>query len=674
MIVSLAASCIVAAAAGAGGPMLTLQTVAEVGAPAPGFEAEGLLFEGFGNLPVHDPFGDPPPRIDRDGVVTFHAFIGADGIPNTTSPFGERALYRAPANGPEVIVRVGDPAPGTASTFGGFPGVEPFPLGQTPEVQSARVLFHGATPEEPFVNGIWSDRFGPIELVLRDGDVLPGPPPNVVSQFASVFRGETALVNALTVSAVDQKEGLWRDRSGVFETIATDGVPAPGTEPGVTFGEGTDLAFFGSIDAWDANVHGDVVFNGYLKAPEAVCGDNICEIAMGEDCLDCPADCAGQQTGNPADRFCCGGGGGETPVGCEDPRCSTDGLECEDVLLIHPDNDEGIWADGPPELELIMREGEPAPQAGPGHVFGSGANGELGGLATFGHDEIPSRNNDNGALLLGARISSPDFFFKSSIWTTRNGPLELVVTGSSGLPEEPGGPFNEFPGDPAPGLEAFDATFSSFVFGDIANAGTIAFLGFAIFNDNPLSGTAGIWWDAPGKLSLIAAIGLPVPGMPGVVFDNLLYKINTFNDWSHVLFFGEFAGAAGPGNRPLFRANPDGTVEMVLRPGDQVIVNEEELRTVLAFEMGDGQSIDGRRVFEIDFTDGSTGIYTAQIVPAAGHPADLNGDGSVGTADLLLLLAAWGACPRPPQPCPPDFDGDGVVGTADLLVLLAAWG
>jgi hypothetical protein len=53
---------------------------------------------------------------------------------------------------------------------------------------------------------------------------------------------------------------------------------------------------------------------------------------------------------------------------------------------------------------------------------------------------------------------------------------------------------------------------------------------------------------------------------------------------------------------------------------------------------------------------------------------DVNGDGVVDTEDLLLLLAAWGECPDPPEECPADFNGDGVVDTADLLALLANWG
>ena len=48
-------------------------------------------------------------------------------------------------------------------------------------------------------------------------------------------------------------------------------------------------------------------------------------------------------------------------------------------------------------------------------------------------------------------------------------------------------------------------------------------------------------------------------------------------------------------------------------------------------------------------------------------PADFDGDGDVDTADLLVLLAAWGTPDG-------DIDGDGDTDTADLLALLAAWG
>ncbi|TVQ33606.1 MAG: hypothetical protein EA376_01755 [Phycisphaeraceae bacterium] len=53
---------------------------------------------------------------------------------------------------------------------------------------------------------------------------------------------------------------------------------------------------------------------------------------------------------------------------------------------------------------------------------------------------------------------------------------------------------------------------------------------------------------------------------------------------------------------------------------------------------------------------------------------DLNGDGSVGSADLAILLGSWGVCPPEPKPCPADISGDGSVGSADLATLLGNWG
>jgi len=56
------------------------------------------------------------------------------------------------------------------------------------------------------------------------------------------------------------------------------------------------------------------------------------------------------------------------------------------------------------------------------------------------------------------------------------------------------------------------------------------------------------------------------------------------------------------------------------------------------------------------------------------YDGDIDGDGVIDTADLTLLLAAWGDCPPPPDECPADLNGDRHVNTFDLLTLLANWG
>ena len=68
---------------------------------------------------------------------------------------------------------------------------------------------------------------------------------------------------------------------------------------------------------------------------------------------------------------------------------------------------------------------------------------------------------------------------------------------------------------------------------------------------------------------------------------------------------------------------------------------------------------------------GITSAATLQLTleeDVAGDPCDLNGDGSVGGADLAKLLAVWGS-----DDDEADFDGDNVVGGSDLAVLLGCW-
>ena len=50
-------------------------------------------------------------------------------------------------------------------------------------------------------------------------------------------------------------------------------------------------------------------------------------------------------------------------------------------------------------------------------------------------------------------------------------------------------------------------------------------------------------------------------------------------------------------------------------------------------------------------------------------PEDLDGDGSVGVADILIAIADWGYC----DCCSSDIDGDGEVGVSDLLLIIGAW-
>jgi len=68
-------------------------------------------------------------------------------------------------------------------------------------------------------------------------------------------------------------------------------------------------------------------------------------------------------------------------------------------------------------------------------------------------------------------------------------------------------------------------------------------------------------------------------------------------------------------------------------------------------------------------------VYRIQQVFRGG---DLNQDGAVNVADLLVLVSVWGPCPGGvPQldpPCPGDLNGSGNIDVTDLLEVIFNWG
>ena len=90
--------------------------------------------------------------------------------------------------------------------------------------------------------------------------------------------------------------------------------------------------------------------------------------------------------------------------------------------------------------------------------------------------------------------------------------------------------------------------------------------------------------------------------------------------------------------------------------GWTIVGNEDTYPTAKKFDSRTSPLIKQRPVLTIDYT------------LANPCPADLDGNGIVNTADLLILFAQWGT------DGPADLDGSGVVNTADLLILFANWG
>jgi 1,4-dihydroxy-2-naphthoyl-CoA synthase len=75
--------------------------------------------------------------------------------------------------------------------------------------------------------------------------------------------------------------------------------------------------------------------------------------------------------------------------------------------------------------------------------------------------------------------------------------------------------------------------------------------------------------------------------------------------------------------------------------------------------------------YTVVFTNscGAATSVAAAVAITTPCPADLTGDGLIGSADLGVLLNAWGT-----KGSPADLTGDGSVDSADLAALLSAWG
>jgi dienelactone hydrolase len=115
---------------------------------------------------------------------------------------------------------------------------------------------------------------------------------------------------------------------------------------------------------------------------------------------------------------------------------------------------------------------------------------------------------------------------------------------------------------------------------------------------------------------------------------------------------------------------PEPTVTDIVAMGEQAVI----MLTINAPADAKGeqtQPVISARA-EVDGGTRNWTILTATAVDGAA-PADLNNDGVVDGADLLILLSAWGDCANPDD-CPADLDGNGIVDGADLLILLSNWG
>ena len=178
-------------------------------------------------------------------------------------------------------------------------------------------------------------------------------------------------------------------------------------------------------------------------------------------------------------------------------------------------------------------------------------------------------------------------------------------------------------------------------------------------------------WDGK-EWSALPGGGISGPGFPSVqtlaVFDDGI------SSRPALYIGGRFEAAGGIDANHLVRW--DGKMWSPLTDGLEVGFSGQP-PTALAMEVFDDGSGYGPALFVTgDFliAGGISSQHIAKwIVCVDIIPGDLDGDGSVGVKDLLILLGNWGPC-ADCNDCIADLDDDCTVGVADLLILLGNWG
>jgi subtilisin family serine protease len=114
----------------------------------------------------------------------------------------------------------------------------------------------------------------------------------------------------------------------------------------------------------------------------ASCGNGLCEEGGGEDCLSCPSDCNGKQSGKKSRQFCCGGGAGSTnPVSCSDNRCTSSGFSCTDSAATAACCGNGTCESGEDSCSCSFDCGTPPSQEDSDLMCNDGLDNDCNGVA-----------------------------------------------------------------------------------------------------------------------------------------------------------------------------------------------------------------------------------------------------------------------------------------------------
>lgn len=652
----------------------TIRTVALSGELAPG-GIDGAVFAGSttaGN-------GGFSFAILNDlGQAAFKADVigpGREGIWSEAGGAGLGLVARGEVVGPGAI-----PAPGVESDVFFHLFIDPVlnDAGQTaffanlfgPGVDAA-----GGTNSD----GIWSEGGGAgLALVARTGDPAPGTEAGVL--FRSLSRapllndaGQVAFSGGLGGPGVSASndQGIWSEGAGAgLDLVAREGAAAPDTESGSVFAALTEPVLNGG---------GHTAFRAYLSGPNVSGGNDsgIWTQAGGAGLV------LRVREGDAAPGLAAGVSFGSFDASFDPLLNDADQTAFRARLTgtgVDSSNDTSIWSDGGGGgLELVAREGDPAPGTESGVVFRTFQQPVLNGAGQTAFR----------ALLAGPGVDPSNF---GGIWSEGRGAgLELIARR----------------GDPAPGAES-GAVFLGFFEPHLNGAGQTIFRASAAVPGDPPR--LGIWAEHPsGGLRLVARIGdlLDVDDGPGADLREIsaLFLVfptgnedgrrRGFNDRGQLAFKASFSD----GSNGIFVFEPDPSLSITSLADGEVVDAGEVLVEGVASDDGEVVSVivngiaaelastgnpgdpsevsfsatvpleSGENAILAIATDDDGNSFEASVViesqPVTERLAcDVDGNGAVDRADIAVIFGARGSVATGPDD-PRDANGDGLISVND---------
>jgi hypothetical protein len=581
------------------------------------------------------------------GIIAALAWIGCLGL----------ALQEAQAT---PLYRTVALSGASGTTLGVGPhltaGIEFSDLSDAVLNSSGQVAFRGTVAGTGVTStndtGIWVNLSGAPNVVAREGAAGPGPNVGAGVSFSSFISrpvlndlGRVAFTANLTGSGINpgNANGLWSNVGGSLAVVARAGTggPGPNAGPGV---------YFSTIFPYvQMNSSGNVAFAAVLTPnPTAANSHGIWSNITGTIA---PVMLLGTEPPDtPGTTF---NGAPGSPVGLNNLG-SMPYLGAYSGASIG----RGIWMRLPGGSVTLARS----------EVTGPGPNVEPG--ATFAFLNGPALNELN-QIAFQATVQGPGIGLSNDggIWTNTSGSLTVVAReGAAGPgPNVAAGVY--FNGLDSPVLNSA---------GQMAFSGTVT--GTGVVNAN----SRGIWSAAGGALTMVARSGDDLLGPnlgAGVQFNLLPNSGLQMNRWGEIAFSATLQGTG------VTTSNDSGIwiwnrhqLTKVVREGDFFDVDPSpsitDYRTIASInpfgitnsggEDGNPQLLndDGLVVFSLVFTDGSRGVFTAQLPR---QPGDFDFDGDVDGADFVAwqtnFPTAMGA-----TLAQGDADADGDVDGADFVL------